>query len=129
MNRLMIIGNLTADPVMRQTQSGLNVCAFTVAVNRRQKDGQEQADFFNVSAWRELGENCKKYLAKGRKVAVVGSVSVRAYDRKDGSAGASMEVQANEVEFLSSRSENAGAQQPKRDAQTGMEEVDEALPF
>lgn len=125
MNRLMIIGNLTADPVTRQTQSGLNVCAFTVAVNRRQKD--EQADFFNVSAWRELGENCQKYLAKGRKVAVVGSVSVRAYDRKDGSAGASMEVQANEVEFLSSRS---GAPEPKRDAQTGMEQVDdEPLPF
>ena len=134
MNRLTIIGNLTADPVLRTTPAGLEVCSFTVAVNRK-KNQQQETDFFNVSAWRELGSNCAKYLAKGRKVAVVGSVSVHLYNRKDGTAGANMEVQANEVEFLSSRNETEAPQperkpEPvKKDAQTGMEEVDEELPF
>ena len=78
MNKLTIIGNLTRDPQLRTTQTGVNVCDFTVAVNRRQSAQQRQngqqpeADFFRVTAWRELGENCSKYLAKGRKVAVVG---------------------------------------------------------
>lgn len=107
MNKLTIIGNLTRDPELRTTTTGINVCSFTVAVNRRKKEGQEQADadYFNVSAWRERGEICAKYLAKGRKVCVVGPVSVRSFTRNDGSAGASLEVTAEEVEFLSSRSD------------------------
>ena len=78
MNRLTIIGNLTAEPELRSTPNGKSVCNFTVAVNRRNKiEGQPDADFFRVSAWNQLGENCAKYLAKGRKVCVVGAVSVR----------------------------------------------------
>ena len=109
MNRLTIIGNLTKDPVMRTTQSGHNVCAFTVAVNRRQKDqnGQSVADFFQVSAWNQLAQTCQQYLAKGRKVAVVGQVSVHTYQGNDGKTYAQMDVMANDVEFLSSRSEAA----------------------
>ena len=72
MNKLTIIGNLTRDPELRTTSTGVNVCSFTVAVNRRQRsqgaEGQPEADFFRVSAWRQLGEICQKYLAKGRKV-------------------------------------------------------------
>ena len=81
MNKLTIIGNLTKDPVTRTTPSGHNVCSFTVAVNRRQKDqnGQSVADFFQVSAWNQLAQTCQQYLAKGRKVAVVGQVSVHTY--------------------------------------------------
>lgn len=112
MNSLHIIGNLTRDPETRTTQSGSTVCSFTVAVNRRKKvQGQPDADFFRVSAWNQLGENCQKYLAKGRKVSVVGSVSVHAYSMQDGKPGASLEVMANDVEFLSSKGEaesNAG---------------------
>lgn len=104
MNRLTIIGNLTGDPVLRTTQAGRNVCSFTVAVNRRRQDAQE-TDFFRVSAWNQLAENCQKYLAKGRKVAVVGSVSVHTYQGNDGKTYAQMDVLASEVEFLSSRSE------------------------
>ena len=81
MNKLFIVGNLTRDPELRSTPSGDSVCDFTVAVNRRgRRDAQgtqPEADFFRVSAWRQLGENCAKYLAKGRKVAVTGSVRVR----------------------------------------------------
>ena len=107
MNKLTIIGNLTRDPELRTTSTGINVCDFTVAVNKRQTAEQRQqnvpaqADFFRVSAWRELGENCAKYLAKGRKVAVVGPVTVRTYQASDGTTRASLEVTASDVEFLS----------------------------
>ena len=102
MNKLTIIGNLTRDPEMRVTSQGISVCSFTVAVNRRNaKEGQPDADFFRVTAWRQLGENCGKFLAKGRKVAVVGAVSVSTYQANDGSTRAQMEVTADDVEFLS----------------------------
>ena len=107
MNKLFIIGNLTRDPELRTTQSGISVCSFTVAVNRRrsQSNDQPEADFFRVSAWRGLGENCAKYLAKGRKVSVVGAVSVSTYQANDGTTRASLEVTADDVEFLTSRQE------------------------
>lgn len=144
MNKLTIIGNLTRDPELRTTSTGINVCSFTVAVNRRRtsQTGQPEADFFRVSAWRQLGENCQKYLAKGRKVAVVGPVSVSSYEAKDGSGTRfTLEVQADDVEFLSSRSDDAGyapssapaSAQPSHAApaaETGFQEVDdEDLPF
>jgi len=106
MQSLTILGNLTRDPETRTTTSGSTVCSFTVAVNRRKKvSGQPDADFFRVSAWNKLGENCQKYLAKGRKVCVVGSVTAHAYTTQDGKAAASLEVMANDVEFLSSKGE------------------------
>ncbi len=106
MNKLHIIGNLTRDPELRTTPNGVNVCEFTVAVNKRGKKdqnsqgGQNDADFFRVTAWRELGENAAKYLAKGRKVAVVGSVSGRMYTGNDGVQRFSLEVTATDIEFL-----------------------------
>ena len=109
MNKLFIVGNLTRDPELRTTSSGISVCTFTVAVNRRrgssQNAGQPEADFFRVSAWRALGENCQRYLAKGRKVAVTGSVSVSTYQGNDGMTRASLEVNADDVEFLSPKGE------------------------
>ena len=138
MNKLTIIGNLTRDPELRTTASGINVCTFTVAVNRRRSgtNTQPEADFFRVSAWRQLGENCQRYLAKGRKVAVVGPVSVQTYTGNDGTTRASLEVTAEDVEFLSSRNEDAGyapaapAQPVAAPAMNGFEEVDdEDLPF
>lgn len=112
MNKLIIIGNLTRDPELRTTSTGLNVCSFTVAVNRRKSaNGQQEADFFRVSAWRQLGENCQRYLAKGRKVAVVGSVSVSTYQASDGTTRAQLEITADDVEFLSSRNEESGTYQ------------------
>ena len=111
MNKLTIIGRLTRDPELRTTQDGTSVCGFTVAVNRRtRRDSQNQpeADFFRVSAWRQLGENCAKYLAKGRMVAVVGSVSVRTYQTSEGETRASLEVNADDVEFLTPKGETDG---------------------
>lgn len=105
MNKSIIIGNLTRDPELRATQDGTHVCNFTVAVNRRTRaGGQQEADYFRVTAWRTLGENCAKYLAKGRKVCVTGPVSARAYTGSDGMVRATLELTADEVEFLSARS-------------------------
>ena len=130
MNRLTIIGNLTNDPELRTTQAGDSVCTFTVAVNRPKKNGQDNgADFFRVTAWRALGENCKKYLLKGKKVAVVGPVSVHTYQANNGETKASLEVTATDVEFLSA---NPGtATQPTVDQQSGYEQVElgDKLPF
>lgn len=109
MNKVFIIGNLTRDPELRTTQTGVSVCSFTVAVNRRKTQnaeaGQPEADFYRVSAWRQLAETCKQYLAKGRKVAVVGSLSLSHFTDKDGVQRSGLEVQADEVEFLTPRNE------------------------
>ena len=136
MNRLTIIGNLTNDPELRTTQAGDSVCTFTVAVNRPKKNGQDNgADFFRVTAWRALGEICKKYLLKGKKVAVVGPVSLNTYTKNNGDAGASLEVTATDVEFLSANPGTAGnagnATQPTVDQQSGYEQVElgDKLPF
>ena len=140
MNKLTIIGNLTRDPELRTTGSGHNVCSFTVAVNRRKSaNGQQEADFFRVSAWRQLGENCQRYLSKGRKVAIVGPVSVSTYQANDGSTRAQLEITAEDVEFLSSSSENSSQQAysaPNQQSMhptqsgSGYEEVqDDDLPF
>ena len=120
MNKVFIVGNLTRDPELRTTQSGISVCSFSVAVNRRRAQDQEpQADFFRVTAWRGLGENCSKYLAKGRKVAVTGSVSVSTYLAQDGTTRASLEVTADDVEFLTPKSEQQAAEPNTANAVTG----------
>lgn len=105
MNKLTIIGNLVKDPELRSTKDGTNVCGFTVAVNRPKTKGNPDpgADFFNVTAWRERGELCAKYLTKGSKVCVVGKVALRTWET-EAKHGASLEVNAEEVEFLSGRS-------------------------
>lgn len=130
-NRLTIIGNLTRDPEMRTTTNGKNVCSFTVAVNRRKtgNDQEPQADFFKVSAWNQTADNCAKYLSKGKKVCVIGPVSVRTYQANDGTTRASLEVTANDIEFLSARNDNP-EQPAKIDKQSGFQQVEtDELPF
>ena len=127
MNKLTIIGNLTRDPETRVTQSGAAVGSFTVAVNRRGQD--DKADFFRVSAWNKTGETCQKYLAKGRKVAVTGPVSVSTYTGQDGKTYANLEVMAQDVEFLTPKAEQS-APAPEAPANNGYQEVtDDDLPF
>ncbi len=109
MNKLIIIGNLTRKPELRKAPDGTPVCNFTVAVNRRVKDGAHpEADYFHVAAWRKIGENCARYLDKGRKVCVVGSVSAHAYNGNDGSVRTSLDVEADDVQFLTPK----GAAEP-----------------
>jgi single-strand DNA-binding protein len=106
MNKVILIGNLTRDPELRTTTQGIEVCTFSIAVNRRRREGHEQeSDFFRVTVWRKLAQNCQAYLTKGKKVCVTGSISVSVYEAKDGTTKASMEVSADEVEFLFSLGE------------------------
>ncbi len=113
MNKIILIGNLTRDPELRSVNTAngpTSVCDFTIAVNRRgmrnqQNNGQQggDADFFRITAWRGLGDTCARYLGKGRKVYVSGPLSARTYQANDGSTRVSLEVTADEVEFLSAR--------------------------
>lgn len=152
MNRVFLIGNLVRDPEVRATQSGISVCNFTVAVNRRFKkeNGEQETDFLNIIAWRQLAELCSKYLAKGRKVAVTGSIQTRTYEAKDGSKRTAWDIVADEVEFLTPQNQQSStpsapgayttaaskdsgtayAPQPHNDFGGGFTQVDdEELPF
>ena len=129
MNKIIIIGNLTGDPAIRTTRDGISVCDFTVAVNGRRKE--DPAQFFRVSAWRQMGENCHKYLAKGRKVCVTGAVSAHPYQGNDGATRVSLDIQASEVEFLSpasSDSQQQSAPEPQQPVYTPIT-PDNDLPF
>ena len=109
MNHVSMIGRLTKIPDIRQTNTGKNVCSFTLAVNRRYKDaqGNAAADFFSVQAWEKLAELCARYLDKGSKVFISGELRNRSYEAKDGSKRTVTEIIANEVEFLSPKAEPA----------------------
>lgn len=103
MNKTWLIGNLTRDPELSETSSGIAVCRFSIAVNRDYKTegGERIADFFNITVWRNQAENCGKFLKKGSKVSVVGSLQNRSYEDRDGNKRTVTEIVANEVEFLS----------------------------
>lgn len=128
MNSLTIIGNVTRDPEVRTTKTGKTVCNFWVAVNSKRKDqnGDSITDFFLVSAWNALGENCGRYLAKGRKVAVCGTVSCRAYQTQAGEIRSEMDVLADVVEFLSPSGQNA---QPSQAETFTPVQPDDDLPY
>ena len=111
MNKITLIGNLTHDPEVRSTPNGVTVCTFNIAVNRRfaPQGGEKVTDFFRINAWRQLGDTCAKYLSKGRKVAVIGELQARTYEAKDGTTRMSLDVSADEVEFLSPRQQDDGS--------------------
>lgn len=111
MNKVFLIGNLTRDPELSQTPTGVSVCRLSIAVGRRfsNAEGGRETDFFNVTAWRGNAENCAKFLKKGNKVAVAGSIQVRNYERQDGSKGTAVDIVADEVEFLTSRNDSGEA--------------------
>ena len=104
MNKVILIGRLTADPQTRYTQSGTAVATFTLAVDRRfKKDGQPSADFIACVAWNKLAEAIANNLVKGRKVGVEGRLQVRSYDAQDGSKRYVTEVIVDELDFCDSK--------------------------
>ena len=109
MNRATLIGNLTRDPDLRMTNGGVSVCTFSIAVQRRfaNQQGERPADFFNIVCWRGLADNCGKYLHKGSKVGVHGSIQNRSYEAQDGTKRYVTEIIADEVEFLERAGQNA----------------------
>ena len=109
MNRTVLVGRLTKDPELRYTQTGIAVANFTIAVDRRfAKDGNQSADFIPVIVWQKQAENVAKYLSKGRLVAVDGRIQTSSYDNKDGQRVYRTDVVADQVEFLSSKSDAKG---------------------
>jgi len=131
MQTIQIIGNLTSAPETRSTNSGVTVCSFTVAVDRKFKDqsGNKTTDFFRVNAWRQLGEMCGRYLDKGRKVYVRGELQARTYEDKKGTTRLSLDVQADEVEFLSPKQD--AHEEPKEEVDaSGFGSIDaDSIPF
>ncbi len=130
MNKLTLIGNLTAEPEVRSTPNGITACAFTIAVERRHADksGERPTDFFRITAWRQLGDSCGRYLAKGKKVAVIGELQARLYEARDGSTRLSLDVQADEVEFLSPR-QNTQANSAPQDMEGFTDIPNDDIPF
>lgn len=133
MNSVILIGNLASDPESRTTQSGIAQCSFRLAVQRRFKgaNGERNTDFLPVVCWRQTAEFVQRYLAKGRKVAVEGSIQTRSYDAQDGSKRYVTEIIADSVEAVGGRDDGAqNAQQPAQNQQTEFAEVDDdELPF
>jgi single-strand DNA-binding protein len=112
-NRVVLVGNLTRDPELRNTPSGMSVCSLRIAVNTRRKDnasGQwtEKPNYFDVTVWGAQGENCAQYLAKGRPVAIDGRLEWREWDAQDGTKRQAVEIVADSVQFLGGRGEGDG---------------------
>ena len=113
MNKVILMGRLTRDPEMRQTTGGIQVCSFSIAVNRRfAKDGQQNADFINCTAWRQQAEFICKYFHKGSMIAIVGNLQSRSWENQEGKRQYSTDVVVEEVHFTGSRQESStGAQE------------------
>jgi len=114
-NRVVLTGNLTADPELRSLPSGTSVCKLRIASNTRRKDGAtgewvDKANYFDVTVWGPQGENCARYLAKGRPVAIDGRLEWREWETQDGAKRQSVEIVADSVQFLGGRDESGGGQ-------------------
>lgn len=109
MNKVILLGRLTRDPELRTTPSGVSVCSFSVAVNRRfAREGQQTADFINCVAWRQTAEFISKYFTKGRMIGVVGSLTTGRYE-KDGQTHYTTDVTVDEAYFADSKNSASGS--------------------
>ena len=132
MQSIHFIGRLSRDVDLKTTPNGVQVASFTVAVDRKQKDaeGNKKVDFFNVNVWRGLADICSKFLSKGKKCYVRGELQVRTYSAKDGTTKVSLDVQADEVEFLSAKSEAKSDADETGVEASGFENVSaDSIPF
>lgn len=122
LNKAILGGRLTTDPELKQTQSGVAVCSFVIAVNRKFKgsDGQQQADFLNITAWREAAEFVSRYFRKGSSICVIGSIQNRTWTDPQGVKHYATDIVADEVTFVDSKQQDAptvpaeAAQKPEK---------------
>ena len=133
MNKVFLIGNLTRDPEVSETSNGVAVAKLAIAVSRDYSDsnGNRETDFFNITVWRGRAETCGKYLKKGNKVAIVGSLQNRSYEDKDGVKRTVTDVIASEVEFLTPKQSEPeiGVSSARRE-RPQLEQIDDnQLPF
>lgn len=132
MNKIILIGNLTKDPELTSTNSGVSVCKFGLAVSRKfsNADGEKETDFFNMVAWRNTADLVAKYLKKGNKCGIVGNVQNRSYEAQDGTRKYITEIVVDEVEFLNSKTTtDETAPEPKEERKPLIPITDEDLPF
>lgn len=136
LNKVLLIGNLTADPELKTTASGVSVTTFTIAVQRRfarqQAEGQQTADFVNIVAWRQSAEFVCKYFAKGRPILVCGALQTRTWTDQAKQKHYATEVVADEVGFVDSKGNSgSGAPAPENVGPAEWQEVsgEEDLPF
>ena len=106
-NRVVLTGNLTRDPELRNTQSGTSVCSLRLACNTRRRnaggDWEDKPNFFDITVWGAQGENCAQYLSKGRPIAVDGRLEWREWQDKEGNKRQAIDIIADSVQFLGSR--------------------------
>lgn len=134
MNKVILIGNLTKDPELTEIPSGVAVCRFSIAVSRdyANADGTRETDFFNITVWRGRAENCGKYLKKGNKVAVIGSLQNRSYEDKDGIKRTVTDIIASDVEFLTPKQSSSDDEVvvASKERRVQLEEIDDnQIPF
>lgn len=116
LNKVILIGNLTADPELKQTPSGISVVSFTIAINRRYQsknadEGQQAADFISIVAWRKTAEFVAQWFKKGKSIIVCGALKSRSYTDNQGNKHYVTEVVADEVSFAESKEEQSGSNQ------------------
>ena len=113
-NRVVLTGNLTADPELRHLPSGTSVCKLRVACNTRRKgaggEWEDKPNYFDVTVWGAQGENCARYLAKGRPIALDGRLEWREWQDKEGNKRQSIDIVADSVQFLGGRDDSGGGQ-------------------
>ena len=122
-NKSILIGRFTADPELKQTQSGVSVCSFRLAVNRayQPKGGEREADFINIAAWRQTAEFVSRYFRKGSLILVEGPIQTREYTDRDGNKRTAVEVSAEHVSFVESRKDSEAA--PTQSGDSGFEGI------
>lgn len=134
MNRVILLGRLVADPEIRYTQSDIAMCRFKLAVNRQGKpqEGQPNADFFQITAWRQTAEFVQKYFHKGQQILIEGYLRNNSWTDKDGNKRYADEVHADKVYFADSKRESGQAQQtqqPQNEGFYALNEDPDSLPF
>ena len=128
MNTVSLIGRLTRDPEVRYTSTQIAVARFSIAIDRPAKEGGEkQTDFPNIVVFGKQAENCERYLAKGRKVAINGRIQTGSYTDKEGRKVYTTDVVANYVEFLDSAPQQAKPEQGEQ--VEGFKQADDDIPF
>lgn len=135
-NKVILIGNMTADPELKKTPSGVSVTSFSIAVNRRftKQDGQQQTDFINIVAWRQTAEFVARYFNRGKPILICGQLQTRSWTDQNGQKHYATEVVADEAAFVENKgtSTDAGVPAPSyRGNDAGYEDLssDEELPF
>ena len=132
LNTITIHGRLTADPDLKQTQSGVSVCNFTVAVDRSTSKSEDKiTDFFTVVCWRGLADMVSKHFTKGKEILVTGAMQSRKWQDNDGNNRISWEIQANTIDFCGNKTSNTATNEnlPQGNFEAIEDDSDEDLPF